>query len=183
MTDVRLFPVSGIGEVRPGDDLAATLRAGLAASGIALEDGDVVAVTQKIVSKAEGRVVPEGPGGKAGWVLAASAIVCALMRPQILLATRVPDYERQDLIVMIDRSVSMRARDIRPSRFARATRELRNLVRQKPPYVGINNLGWAKLECRSEPNILAKTRRPLISWLRRGPILHSRHIPLLQRRA
>ena len=70
MTDVRLLPVSGIGEVRPGDDLAATLRVGLAASGIALEDRDVVAVTQKIVSKAEGRVVPEGPGGRAGWVLA-----------------------------------------------------------------------------------------------------------------
>ena len=85
MTDVRLFPVSGIGEVRPGDDLAATLRAGLAASGIALEDGDVVAVTQKIVSKAEGRVVPEGPGGKAGWVLAETRRVVA-RREDLLVA-------------------------------------------------------------------------------------------------
>jgi len=72
-------------------------------------------------------------------VAAASAIVFALMRPQILLAARVPDYERQDLIIMLDRSVSMRARDIAPSRFARATVELKNLLRQKPE--GIDRIG------------------------------------------
>ena len=75
-----------------------------------------------------------------GWsVLAAAAIVFALMRPQVLLAHRVPDYERQDLIIMLDRSVSMHARDIRPSRFSRATLELRNLLRQKPE--GIDRIG------------------------------------------
>jgi coenzyme F420-0:L-glutamate ligase/coenzyme F420-1:gamma-L-glutamate ligase len=83
--DVRLLPVSGIGEVRPGDHLAETLQAGLAASGIALEDGDVLAVTQKIVSKAEGRVVPEGPGGKAGWALAETRRVVA-RREDLLVA-------------------------------------------------------------------------------------------------
>jgi Ca-activated chloride channel family protein len=72
-------------------------------------------------------------------VLAAAAIVFALMRPQLLLAQRVPDYERQDLIVMLDRSVSMRARDLLPSRFARATKELRNLLREKPE--GIDRIG------------------------------------------
>ena len=72
-------------------------------------------------------------------VAAAAAIVFALMRPQILRAERVPDYERQDLIVMLDRSVSMRARDISPSRSARATLELRNLLRQKPE--GIDRVG------------------------------------------
>ena len=87
MTDVRLFPVSGIGEVRPGDDLAATLRVGLAASGIALEDRDVVAVTQKIVSKAEGRVVPEGPGGRAGWVLAETRRVVARREDLVVAET------------------------------------------------------------------------------------------------
>ena len=75
----------------------------------------------------------------AGSVLAAAAIVFALMRPQMLLAHRVPDYERQDLIIMLDRSVSMHARDIRPSRFSRATLELRNLLRQKPE--GIDRIG------------------------------------------
>jgi Ca-activated chloride channel family protein len=75
----------------------------------------------------------------AAGVVAASAVVFALMRPQLLLAHRVPDYERQDLIVILDRSVSMHARDIRPSRFSRATLELRNLLRQKPE--GIDRVG------------------------------------------
>ena len=74
-----------------------------------------------------------------GSVLAAVAIVFALMRPQVLLAHRVPDYERQDLIIMLDRSVSMHARDILPSRFSRATLELRNLLRQKPD--GVDRIG------------------------------------------
>jgi Ca-activated chloride channel family protein len=74
-----------------------------------------------------------------GSVLAAAAIVFALMRPQVLLAHRVPQYERQDLIIMLDRSLSMHARDILPSRFSRATLELRNLLRQKPE--GIDRIG------------------------------------------
>jgi len=72
-------------------------------------------------------------------VVGASAVVFALMRPQVLLAHRVPDYERQDLIIILDRSLSMHARDIRPSRFSRATLELRNLLRQKPE--GIDRIG------------------------------------------
>ncbi len=75
----------------------------------------------------------------AASVTTAAAIVFALMRPQLLLAQRVPDYERQDLIILLDRSVSMRARDIQPSRFGRATAELRNLLRQKPE--GIDRVG------------------------------------------
>ncbi len=75
----------------------------------------------------------------AAVVVAASAIVFALIRPQVLLARRVPDYERQDLIIVLDRSISMHARDIRPSRFSRATLELRNLLRQKPE--GIDRIG------------------------------------------
>ena len=48
-----MIPVEGIPEVREGDDLAA-----LVAERAALEDGDVLVVAQKAVSKAEGRVVP-----------------------------------------------------------------------------------------------------------------------------
>jgi coenzyme F420-0:L-glutamate ligase/coenzyme F420-1:gamma-L-glutamate ligase len=48
----RVLPVHGIGEVRPGDELAA-----LIAEATTLEDGDVVVVTSKVVSKAEGRMV------------------------------------------------------------------------------------------------------------------------------
>ncbi len=54
MSELRVVPVPGLPEIRAGDDLAA-----LIAGAAALEDGDVVVVTQKVVSKAEGRVVPE----------------------------------------------------------------------------------------------------------------------------
>ncbi len=53
---LTVLPVSGLGEIRRGDDLA-TLIAGL----VELLDGDVVVVTQKIVSKAEGAMVPIDP--------------------------------------------------------------------------------------------------------------------------
>jgi coenzyme F420-0:L-glutamate ligase / coenzyme F420-1:gamma-L-glutamate ligase len=54
---ISLLPVAGIPEISPGDDLAATIAAALAAAGIGLTDDDVLVVTQKVVSKAEGRVV------------------------------------------------------------------------------------------------------------------------------
>lgn len=69
-------------------------------------------------------------------VLAAGAIAAALVRPQAALTRRTPDYERQDLIIMLDRSASMKAHDIEPSRFARATLEIRNFVRHKPDGIG-----------------------------------------------
>ena len=49
---IRLIPVAGLPEIRPSDDLAA-----LVVERIDLEDGDVVVVAQKVVSKLEGRVV------------------------------------------------------------------------------------------------------------------------------
>ncbi|WP_019878264.1 coenzyme F420-0:L-glutamate ligase [Sporichthya polymorpha] len=51
MTQLQILPVPGIGEVRPGDDLAA-----LAAAHADLQDGDVLVVSSKVVSKAEGRI-------------------------------------------------------------------------------------------------------------------------------
>lgn len=54
---ITLTALDGIPEVRPGDDLGALIAAALAAAGIGLEDGDILVVTQKVVSKAEGRVV------------------------------------------------------------------------------------------------------------------------------
>jgi coenzyme F420-0:L-glutamate ligase/coenzyme F420-1:gamma-L-glutamate ligase len=64
---IEILPVRGLPEVREGDDLAAQIEEALAGEGIALHDGDVVAVTQKVVSKAEGRLVPDGER-KAEWV-------------------------------------------------------------------------------------------------------------------
>jgi len=56
---VRLeaFGVTGIGEVAAGDDVAGLVVAALAGAGEALADGDLVVVSSKVVSKAEGRVV------------------------------------------------------------------------------------------------------------------------------
>jgi len=57
---VALIPLTGIGEVAPGADLARVLADALAPGrpgGPALLDGDVVVVTQKVVSKAEGQLV------------------------------------------------------------------------------------------------------------------------------
>jgi len=53
---LQILPVEGIPEVRPGDDLGQLLTAHAP-----LADGDVVVVTQKVVSKAEGRLVPLDP--------------------------------------------------------------------------------------------------------------------------
>jgi coenzyme F420-0:L-glutamate ligase / coenzyme F420-1:gamma-L-glutamate ligase len=49
---LNVLPVTGLPEIREGDDLAA-----MVVDRIALEDGDVLVVAQKAVSKAEGRVV------------------------------------------------------------------------------------------------------------------------------
>lgn len=54
---VSLIPVEGVGEIAHGDDLAGILLDAIAASDESLADGDVVVVTHKVVSKAEGRVV------------------------------------------------------------------------------------------------------------------------------
>lgn len=54
---MALTALAGVPMVRPGDDLAAIVLSALAASDIALQDGDVLVLAQKIVSKAQGRFV------------------------------------------------------------------------------------------------------------------------------
>ncbi len=54
--ELRVIGLEGLPEVRPGDDLA-ELIAAAAGDGPGLAAGDIVVVTQKIVSKAEGRLV------------------------------------------------------------------------------------------------------------------------------
>jgi coenzyme F420-0:L-glutamate ligase / coenzyme F420-1:gamma-L-glutamate ligase len=52
---ITVIPLTGLPEVRPGDDLAALLGDALERAG-GLEEGDVLVVAQKAVSKEEGRV-------------------------------------------------------------------------------------------------------------------------------
>ena len=54
---VELVALDGIGEVRAGDDLAGLIADAARASGVTLADEDVLVITQKVVSKAEGRLV------------------------------------------------------------------------------------------------------------------------------
>jgi coenzyme F420-0:L-glutamate ligase/coenzyme F420-1:gamma-L-glutamate ligase len=54
VTGLEVMPVEGIPEVRPGDDLSKLIAR---ASGEDLRPGDILVVTHKVVSKAEGRLV------------------------------------------------------------------------------------------------------------------------------
>src|SRR5215207_2308887 len=56
----------------------------------------------------------------------------AMVRPQLRAEQQTPTFERRDLILILDQSVSMRAKDIPPSRFARATAEIQHFLRNKP---------------------------------------------------
>ncbi|MBK8049995.1 MAG: coenzyme F420-0:L-glutamate ligase [Anaerolineales bacterium] len=57
MDSMRLFPVPGLPMICPGDNLAALIVAQLAAVGEPLQPGDILVVAQKVISKAEGRLV------------------------------------------------------------------------------------------------------------------------------
>ena len=50
---ITVFALTGMGEVQPGDDLVALILD----TGVELAHGDILVVTSKIVSKAEGRYV------------------------------------------------------------------------------------------------------------------------------
>jgi coenzyme F420-0:L-glutamate ligase/coenzyme F420-1:gamma-L-glutamate ligase len=67
---ISLIPLTGIGEITVGDDLAAMVADALSpsTSGPVLLNGDVIVVTQKVVSKAEGRLVPIDPDDPAAKV-------------------------------------------------------------------------------------------------------------------
>jgi Ca-activated chloride channel family protein len=74
--------------------------------------------------------------------VAAAALVFAAVRPQ--LPMRTPEYESLDLFLLLDRSASMQAEDIRPSRFERATLEIRNFLKNKPDTIArVGLIGFA----------------------------------------
>jgi len=57
MPGLNIFGVPGLPEIVKGSDLATMIADAAAAAGTPLESGDIVVITSKIVSKAEGRVV------------------------------------------------------------------------------------------------------------------------------
>ena len=54
-TELKLHAIKGVPMVQPGDDLPTVVLSSLATEGVALENGDVLVLAQKIVSKAEKR--------------------------------------------------------------------------------------------------------------------------------
>ena len=58
---LEFIPIHGIGEILAGTDLCEVLLDGVVSSGEQLLNGDILIVTQKVVSKAEGRLVPVDP--------------------------------------------------------------------------------------------------------------------------
>jgi coenzyme F420-0:L-glutamate ligase/coenzyme F420-1:gamma-L-glutamate ligase len=54
---LSLIPLEGFPLIQPGDDLVELISASLKTNDLSLEDGDILVVTQKIVSKAENRLV------------------------------------------------------------------------------------------------------------------------------
>ncbi len=90
---ISVLPVPGIGEVRPGDRLDEVLADALGPEGPGpvLRDGDVVVVTQKVVSKAEGRLVEVDHGDPEAKVrLVEAEAVRVLRRRGELLITETP---------------------------------------------------------------------------------------------
>ena len=71
---VRIVPVRGIGEVDVGADLADLISGALAVQNERLQDGDVLVVTHKIVSKAEGRVLDLRTTEPSAFALQAAAV-------------------------------------------------------------------------------------------------------------
>ena len=58
---LTIVPIEGIGEIRPGDDLAVVIAQAAMTQGTPIVDHDCIVVTQKVVSKAEGRLVALDP--------------------------------------------------------------------------------------------------------------------------
>jgi coenzyme F420-0:L-glutamate ligase/coenzyme F420-1:gamma-L-glutamate ligase len=78
---IELIPLEGLPEIRPGDDLAALLVPPLRSAGV--RDGDVVAVTQKAVSKAEGRLADAADRDA---IVAAETVRVVARRGELLIA-------------------------------------------------------------------------------------------------
>jgi coenzyme F420-0:L-glutamate ligase/coenzyme F420-1:gamma-L-glutamate ligase len=88
---IQILPVEGIGEAVPGDDVATLVLAGLDHSGIELLDRDIVVITHKLVSKAEGAVVDladDGPDGHRELVEREAAAILRRRGSLVIAETR-----------------------------------------------------------------------------------------------
>ena len=84
---LSVIPVRHIGEAQPGDDAARLLADGLQRSGVVLQERDVLVVTHKLVSKAEGRLVEVGSDPQAHADLSEREAAAVLRRRDGLVIT------------------------------------------------------------------------------------------------
>ena len=66
---------------------------------------------------------------------ALTALILALAQPRSELELRKPVYRKQDVVLILDTSLSMHATDVHPSRKARAEEEIRNFILNRGPLV------------------------------------------------
>ena len=57
LPDIRVLGITGLPEVTPGSDLVGLLLEGVSRQDLRLRDRDILVITQKVVSKSEGRLV------------------------------------------------------------------------------------------------------------------------------
>jgi Ca-activated chloride channel family protein len=77
-------------------------------------------------------------------VFVTSILALSLLRPQVRIENVTPEYEKQDLVLILDRSISMQVTDVSPSRFSRAIREIKSFLLSKPAAVDrVGLIGFA----------------------------------------
>jgi coenzyme F420-0:L-glutamate ligase/coenzyme F420-1:gamma-L-glutamate ligase len=106
---LEILPVTGIGEVTPGVDLAALVMA----AAPWLEDGDVLVVTSKIVSKAEGRLVDVPEAGPEREAARDAALAAETVR---VVARRGPTRIVQTHHGLVMAAAGIDASNVEPSR-------------------------------------------------------------------
>ncbi len=109
MAEFTVIGVEGLPEIRPGDDLAALLVAA-----VTLQDGDVVVVTSKVVSKAEGRLV-EVPAGGDREAVRLRAVADETVRVVAWRGTTVLAQNRNGLVLA---AAGVDASNVRPDEIA-----------------------------------------------------------------
>lgn len=82
MTPLSIIPIPGVPEISEGDDLARAI----VDTGVSIEDRDVLVVTQKVISKAEGRLAPATE--KDERVLEESRSILRRVRGMVIAETR-----------------------------------------------------------------------------------------------
>ena len=88
---LTLIPVAGIPEVRAGDELADLVAAAASAQDTAVANGDCLVITQKVVSKAEDRLVaidPTDPAARARLIEAESVRILRRRDELVIAETR-----------------------------------------------------------------------------------------------